>query len=154
MLHLLQRKRAADGNARGLVLAERWLSSPTRVHFKGGTRIQPGQIGPVWQWYQGNTLLLPGKNQTTPLPWCQHNCQRDHAFNQTRNSSNSNQTKSEQKQADQKSTMENLYIILLNFPSPVLSCHLPWASSGTPSLHSKLNQFNKMQGEIKRISFF
>lgn len=135
------------------VLAQRCPSSPTWVHFKGGTRIQPGQIRAVWQWYQGNTLLLPDKNQRMPLPWCQHNCQRDHAFNQTRNSSNSNQTKPEQNQADQKSTMQNLYIFLLNFPFPVLACHLPRASSGTPSLHSKLNPFNKMQGEIKRISF-
>lgn len=138
----------------GLVLARRWLSSPTWVHFKGGKRIEPGQVRPVWQRCHSNTLLLPGKNQRTPLPRRQHNCQRDHACNHTRNSSNSNQTTSEQNQADQNSTVENLYVFLLKFPFPVLSCLLPRASSGTPSLHSKPNPFNKMQGEIKRISFF
>lgn len=148
MLHLLQRKQ------QGLVWARRWLSSPAWVHFEGGKRIEPGQVRPVWQWCHSNTLLLPGKNQRTPLPWCQHNCQRDRTFNQTRNSSSSNQTKSEQNRADQESTVENSYIFLLSFPFPVLSCHLPWASSGTASLHGQLNQFSKTQGEIKRISFF
>lgn len=91
---------------------------------------------------------MASKNQRTLLQQRQCNCQHDCAFSRSRSSSKSNQkTKLTCKHNHGKSVR----FLLVSLPFPSLSvmhtCHLPWTSSGMPSLHSKLNQFTKMEGE-------